>query len=303
MTQPPESITVDLPSLRLHALSWGPSGGRLVLCLHGFPDSAWSWARVATGLAERGFRVVAPFMRGYAPTGPAPDNSYHVAALMQDVLDLHEKLGGGREAVVVGHDWGAFVVNALLAYPDSPFAVHVTMSVPNVALLATARGAALRPLAPMLRQARNSWYVMFFQAPWLPERVLPRVIPRLWRQWGPSGRAPGADLFAALAALPTVRHRRAAVGYYRALARGTRPSGRYAWLHEYTLATPFHPVLHLQGQDDGAIVMRFTDVVASLLPAGSSVVRIPAAGHFLQIEQPAAVTEALLSRLCDSCPA
>ncbi|MCL9762761.1 alpha/beta hydrolase [Frankia sp. AiPa1] len=83
--------------------------------MHGFPDSSWSWRQVAAGLTGHGHRVVAPFKRGYAPTGPAADGSYHVAALTRDLLDLHRHLGSPSDAVVVGHDWGAFVVNALLA--------------------------------------------------------------------------------------------------------------------------------------------------------------------------------------------
>jgi len=297
MTTSVERVVFDLPNLRLHALTWGPADGQVLLLLHGFPDSAWNWNAVATELGSHGYRVVAPFMRGYAPTGPAPDGSYHVAALMRDVLDLHLALGAPADAVVVGHDWGAFAVNALLAYPDSPFALHVTMAVPNVALLAGARGAMLRPPSTMMRQARNSWYVMFFQLPWIPERLVRHVIPRLWRDWGPSGSEPGSDLEAALAALPTDEHARAAIGYYRALARGSRPPQQYADLHAYALAKPVRPVVHIQGELDGAIVMRFTDIAEPLLPIGSHVVRIPDAGHFMQVEQPHSVVQALLTHL------
>lgn len=73
----PETIALDLGHLTVHALTWSRPDGRLVLCLHGFPDSPWGWRRFAPLLAEHGYRVVAPFSRGYAPTGP-PDGDYHV---------------------------------------------------------------------------------------------------------------------------------------------------------------------------------------------------------------------------------
>ena len=81
--------------------------GPLALCLHGFPDSAYTWHENLPALAERGYRAVAPFMRGYAPTGLVPDARYHVSALTDDAIALHEALGGDERAVIIGHDWGA----------------------------------------------------------------------------------------------------------------------------------------------------------------------------------------------------
>ena len=80
--------------------------GPLVLCLHGFPDTAWSFVPLLERLAAAGYRAVAPFMRGYPPSGPAPDGDYRVITLGRDALALIEVLGAQR-AVLVGHDWGA----------------------------------------------------------------------------------------------------------------------------------------------------------------------------------------------------
>lgn len=85
----PDRIVVELPHLRVAALAWGPADGRLALFLHGFPDSPWSWRSMAPRLAARGFRVVAPFTRGYAPTEVPADGDYHVCALMHDAMALH----------------------------------------------------------------------------------------------------------------------------------------------------------------------------------------------------------------------
>ncbi|BBX66913.1 alpha/beta fold hydrolase [Mycolicibacterium psychrotolerans] len=292
-----QRLVFDLPHLKIHALSWGPADGRLVLCLHGFPDSAWGWQKVAPLLAERGLRVVAPFSRGYAPTGPAPDGDYHIGALMYDALAVHGALGAPTDAVLIGHDWGAFTAAGLAASPDSPFATHITMAVAPIGAIIRTRGDAGRQLRMLPRQLRNSWYILFFQLPALPENLVSRVIPRLWRDWGPPGFATDAELDAALAALPSPVHRRAAVGYYRAMVRPGRPAARYADLHRWALELPRVPILHVQGLQDGAMLAAYAESITDVLPAGSRVVTLPTAGHFLQIEEPRLAAEAVLDHL------
>ncbi len=295
----PQTLRLSLPHLDVAALSWGPPDGRLVLCLHGFPDSAWGWRKFAPLLAERGMRVVAPFSRGYAPTGPAPDGDYHIGALMYDALAVHRELGAPDDAVLIGHDWGAFTASAIAAYPESPFADHVSMAVPPVGAINRTRGSLARQLRMMPRQLRNSWYILFFQLPGLPERLLPRVIPRLWQDWGPAGYDTAAELDDALAALPSPAHRRAAVSYYRAMVRPSRPGRMYADLHKWCFELPRAPILHVQGKQDGAMQAGYAEPIGAVLPPGSRVVTIPAAGHFLQIERPAETAAAVLQYLGD----
>jgi pimeloyl-ACP methyl ester carboxylesterase len=293
----PQPLTFELPHLTVSALSWGPADGRLVLCLHGFPDSAWGWQKFARLLADRGFRVVAPFSRGYAPTGPAADGDYHIGALMYDALAVHRALGAPADAVVIGHDWGAFTAAGLAASPDSPFAAHITMAVAPIGAVQRARGDVRRQLSMLPRQVLKSWYITFFQLPLVPERALPRVIPRLWRNWGPPGFPTDAELAAALAALPSEAHRHAALGYYRALVRPTRPAARYADLHRWRFELPRVPILHLQGAQDGAMLADYAESIADVLPAGSRVHTLPTAGHFLQIEEPQRSADAVLDHL------
>lgn len=78
----------------------------MALCVHGFPDSAHTWRYLLPALAQAGYRAVAPFTRGYAPTSIAPDNCYQAGALAADVSALHQALGGTHDAVLIGHDWG-----------------------------------------------------------------------------------------------------------------------------------------------------------------------------------------------------
>ncbi len=81
--------------------------GPLALCLHGFPDTARTWRYLLPDLAAKGFRAVAPFMRGYAPTAVPEDGHYSIGTLATDASALYEVLGGDEDAVLIGHDWGA----------------------------------------------------------------------------------------------------------------------------------------------------------------------------------------------------
>lgn len=296
MTEP-RAVEYDLPHLRMSALSWGPDDGRLAICLHGFPDSAHNWRQLAPILAANGFHVIAPFTRGYGPTGPAPDGDYTIGALMSDVVDLYSHLGRPSDAVLIGHDWGAFTASALAAYPGSPFSAHIALAVPPLAAIDNSRRGLGQHLRMSAIQLRRSWYVLFFQLPAAPERVLHRVIPRLWKDWSPRGAHVGDGVAETMEALPSLAHRRAAVAYYRAAARFTRPASQYAGLHRFRFKLPTHPILVLQGEEDGAIQLGYLDGAIDAAPPGSRVRTIPDAGHFLQIDQPEAVGTAILEYL------
>jgi pimeloyl-ACP methyl ester carboxylesterase len=138
-----------------------------------------------------GYRVIAPFMRGYVPSSVPSDGSYHIGALMDDALQVRAACDPTDRDVVIGHDWGALAATGLAAMPQSPFAKAVIMSVPP--------SAALRPDGPvrdrgkLLRllpaQLVRSWYISYFQLPLLPERSTSWILPLLWRRWSPGYNA------------------------------------------------------------------------------------------------------------------
>ena len=99
-----EKGKVTANGIEFHYIEKGE--GPLMLLLHGFPDHASSFAPQLESFAEAGYRAVAPYMRGYAPTGPSPDEKYFGVHLGLDVVALIEALGYD-DAVVLGHDWGA----------------------------------------------------------------------------------------------------------------------------------------------------------------------------------------------------
>lgn len=278
------TLALDLPhGLTVSALTWGPERGPLAVLLHGFPDTAHTWRHLGPALASDGWRVVAPFLRGYAPTGPAPDGSYHVPALAHDAITLHAALGGDDRAVLVGHDWGAITAHGVGASDANPYRALVTLAVPPVAAL-TPRGLRDVPLAA--RQSLLSWYTLFHQLPAIPERVFQRHVARLWRRWSP-GYDAATDLAHLAESLPDRAHRTASIDFYRAAPRRTSLPATYAYLGDAWLGSPRVPTLYLHGARDGCLDARFAARAGEHLPPGSRVEVLPDAGHFLQLEQPA----------------
>lgn len=287
MTEP-DWLDVGTPTVRLRALTWGPATAPIALCLHGFPDTAYGFRKIAPHLVAAGYRVVAPFMRGYVPSGLPNDGAYHLGALMADALAVYRAAGPTGADVVIGHDWGAIAATGLAAMPDSPFGKAVVMSVPPAAALRAHRAppAGLVKLLPA--QLLRSWYISYFQLPFAPERSGSWIVPLLWRRWSP-GYDATEDLRHVDAAIGAPERWRAALGPYRATIRGSRPPARYADLHRWWTAPPRIPTLYLHGADDGCMTADFTRFVPAVLPAGSQAGVVGSAGHFLQLEQPADV--------------
>jgi pimeloyl-ACP methyl ester carboxylesterase len=150
--------------INLHVVQDGPSTGPLVVLLHGFPEFWYGWRRQIPFLAEAGYRVWAPDQRGYnlsdKPEGIA---AYTLDELAADVIGLVDAAGEAK-AFVVGHDWGAAVAWWLAAKYPARLRRMVAINVPHGAVLR-------RHLRSNLRQMLRSWYMFFFQLPWLPEVI------------------------------------------------------------------------------------------------------------------------------------
>ena len=185
--------------------------GPLVICLHGFPDSAHTWRHLLPRLADAGYRAVAPFLRGYAPTEVPTDGRFQTAASAMDALALRDALGGGADSVIIGHDWGAVITHIAANVRPDAFAKVVTMAVPP----GNAVGVAF---LSNLAQIKRSWYMFFFQHPFADFVVGANdlaYIDMLWADW-----SPGFDATEELALLkPSLRdpaNLQAALGFYRA---------------------------------------------------------------------------------------
>ncbi|MEU5884347.1 alpha/beta fold hydrolase [Spirillospora sp. NPDC047279] len=148
----------------------GPVDGDVVVLLHGFPQTAISWDRLAPLLHAEGYRTLAPDQRGYSPRArPRGRYAYRLSALTDDVLALIEAAGiDGRKVHLVGHDWGASVAWTLAAGRPDAVATLTALSVPHPA-------AFMRALFTS-RQFVQSWYMFFFQLPWLPELAVRWIV-------------------------------------------------------------------------------------------------------------------------------
>ncbi len=291
-----DQLVTDLDQLRMSSLTWGPAtdpAAPLAVLLHGFPDTAHTWRHLGPVLADAGYRVVAPFTRGYGPSSLPADGSYHVPALMSDVLELHAALEGDERAVLVGHDWGAITANGLAAFEGNPFGRVASLAFPPFPLMNPNRDE-LGPWASILpRQVKLSWYTVFNLLPGLPERSFDRLVARLWRRWSP-GYDATEDLAHLENSLPNTERKAAVIGYYRAGVRPWQVPSRYRRLRAASVGVPRVPLLYLQGADDGCLDSRWAARVNPKLPKGGRAAVITGVGHFLQLERPDVVNARIL---------
>jgi pimeloyl-ACP methyl ester carboxylesterase len=283
-------LDVPVSGGSLRCLAAGRDEAPVALCLHGFPDFAPSFGAMLEALAKHGYRAVAPFLRGYAPsvlTGP-----YDLEAIADDVMALADGLSPRRPIAIVGHDWGSAATTVALARAPSRFTRAVTLAVPHP--IALARNVRRHP-----SQLRRSWYMGFFQLPWLPERAIARddfaFVDRLWHAWSPGYRAP-ADTMRALkrclaASMP------APIGYYRAITRPPAGVVRRSRAFAKAGAHIDAAMLLLMGAQDGCVAAAMANGNERFFARESRVQIVDGAGHFLHLERTDEVHELVLAWL------
>ena len=149
--------------LRVRWYERGPMDAPVVLCLHGFPELAVSWREQLEALSDH-YRVVAPDMRGYGGTdAPRKVRDYDLDVLVRDIVELIDALGADK-VHLVGHDWGAAVAWEVAQFHGDRLHSLAILNCPPV----------LRMLEELRRpeQLRRSLYMLFFQLPFVPERLL-----------------------------------------------------------------------------------------------------------------------------------
>ena len=157
-----EHSYIETNGIKLHVVQAGPKSGVPVVLLHGFPEFWYGWRHQIPALAKAGCRVIVPDQRGYNLSDkPKGVKSYSVLTLVNDIIGLIDALGY-EKVNLVGHDWGAVVAWTLaILHPERLHRLSI-MNVPHPAVMR-------RFLTRDIEQIRRSWYVFFFQLPWIPE--------------------------------------------------------------------------------------------------------------------------------------
>jgi epoxide hydrolase 4 len=275
---------VHADGVTLHVARAGD--GPAVVLLHGFPENWRSWRKQISPLVAAGFSVWAPDLRGYnLSERPTARGAYHLRHLVADVSAL-VRATGSEAAHIVGHDWGGIIGWAFAGRHPEQTRRLVVMNAPH-----------MRPyLATVWRsqQSLRSWYVLFFQLPSLPERVLSagrfRLIRELFRRTpARHGTFSEDDIDLYVAALARPGALTAALAYYRDNLRGDG-------LRQAASASIGAETLVIWGDRDPALSTLLLNGLERVVPR-LSIHRIPDAGHWVQNEAPDEVNRVLVDFL------
>jgi pimeloyl-ACP methyl ester carboxylesterase len=248
--------------------------GPLVLLVHGFPDTAYSWDATRAALAANGFRAIAVFTRGYAPTEVPAVEAYDSDTLGRDLVALVDALGAAP-AVIVGHDWGASAAYSAAALAPDALRMLVTVAIPHP--------ASVWPTPSLLYAVRHFFALNRRSAlRWVPDNDF-AYVDELMRRWSPRWN-PGPEESAAVKAIfRDPRSLDAALGYYRAL----RP-----WLPSSQKAKIRVPTVCFAGDSDIMPASAY-EAARSRFLGPYEVVPMPG-GHFMHREHPDVFNRELL---------
>jgi pimeloyl-ACP methyl ester carboxylesterase len=266
--------------------------GPLVLALHGFPDLPTTFRHQMRALAAAGYRVVAPYMRGYPPTEAPADASYDTVTLAQDAVALIDALRGGP-ATLLGHDWGTVAAYGAAILAPEKVARLVAIAIP--------RGPAFRAsFVVNPEQQRRSWYIFFFQMPYAEAAIAYddfAFVERLWQDWSPGWTIPADEIAAVKATFRDPKALAAALNYYRHTFGPTDPRPDLEPLRA-RMGEPIRvPTLYLHGERDGGIGVETTAGMEQAFAGPFEKHLIAGAGHFVHQEKPEEVNRLLLAFL------
>jgi pimeloyl-ACP methyl ester carboxylesterase len=285
-----EHHQVPTNGLQLHVVQCGPLDGPLVILLHGFPDFWYGWHKQLRVLAAAGYRVWVPDQRGYnlsdKPSGIRP---YTLPTLAADIIGLIDA-AGRPQASLVGHDWGGIVAWHLATYHASRISRAAILNVPHPSVLPV--GFVRLPT-----QLLRSWYVFFFQLPWVPEQMIRRHHWRLGVQGLRAASHPGTFTAADIALYKTAwaqpRALTSMLNWYRAFryGLGQEQEGGPRRVHI--------PIQIIWGKQDVALDARLA-VLSQRLCDQAELHYFPEASHWVQHDEAAEVNALLVKFLAGS---
>ena len=277
--------------VRLHYVEYG--SGPLVVLLHGFPEFWYAWRHQIPAIAAAGYRVIALDQRGYNLSDkPKGVGHYRLEALLGDVLGIIRHAGEQR-AVVAGHDWGGAIAwNFAMRHPEAVEKLIVLNAPHPQRFLDEITGFS---------QLRKSWYMLFFQLPWLPERLLRAgdyagLANTLRTDPVHPGAFDEADIAHYKQAISQPGALTATINYYRALFR----LNPFRYKHSITRIDI--PTLLIWGEQDRYLGIRLTEGLEPWVPK-LRLERIPDASHWVQAEVPERVNALIVEflRTTDGC--
>ena len=275
--------------IKFSALEAGESNAPLVVLLHGFPDNAYTWERNIPALVEAGFRVVAPFLRGYPPTESPADDRFDRATLALDVKGIIEALTN-EPAFLVGQDWGAAITYGVLAaFPEI---------IKKAVVMAIAHPAMVRLSLTDPAQIQRAFHWWFFQLPEIPEIAVAAdnfaFIDYLWNYWSPNFKDE-AHIARVKKMLAQPDALKSALAYYRNMLQTSNADAHLAEIIGKMNRPISVPTLAVCGAED----IR-GEVLAAQKQFFKGVYEyeiIPDCGHFLHREKPFEANELLINWL------
>ena len=268
-----EHSYIETNGIRLHVVQAGPQSGPPVILLHGFPENWLCWRRQIPALVEAGCRVIIPDQRGYNLSDkPEGVKAFSMGELVKDVIGLIDALGY-EKVNLVGHDWGAAV--AWVVANQHPERLHRLgiLNVPHPEVMK-------RFLKRDLEQLRRSWYILFFQLPWLPEALMRaqdwRAMIRALRDSGRTHTFTDEDIEKYKEAWSQPGALTAMLNWYRAAVRFQMPDMKDARIRV--------PTLMMWGMKDMALSHRLARPSMDYCEEGNLIL-FPEATHWVQLDE------------------
>lgn len=276
-----------MQKIRIHGAEFSylcAGEGPVVMLLHGFPDIADTWDQQIPALAAARYKVIAPYLRGYAPSEAPATQFFDKASLIQDIAALIKAVSPDAPVYFVGQDWGAIMGYALCAaYPELVRAA-VLMAVPHPTRVAESL------LIP--KHIHRSFHWWFFQQAGLAEQALAAndfaMIDYLWSYWTHEGFDDAAHIQKIKHTFKQAGVVDATLAYYRALFNPAKADPQLESVRQKMNRLISVPTLALCGADDLRAELMMDQ--APFFSDRYQFALIPEAGHFPHREQPALVT-------------
>ncbi len=301
----PVHVVAAMPVIQAAGLAFqvnqlNTESDKAALLLHGWPDDASTWDQVAPVVGNAGYRVIIPMLRGFGGTrfldtqAPRTGNSGIHA---MDMIALLDELGIGK-LMVVGHDWGSNIAEALaVGWPDR---------IERIAMLSTPPRLGGMPTPPF-EQAQRYWYHWFMATERGAQAVCadPHGFAHVhWENWAPPGWFDEAMFRKVATSFDNPDWVDITLHSYRSRWEVAAPDPRSEWLETKIKATTrlSLPTLFIKGDVDGVTIQDSFAEVPAKFDGLFEMVGLPGVGHFPQREAPGAVAELLLAFLAGARP-